>query len=127
MPHQIVGKVEKMDLVPLLLYFYPLTFFYTFLYYTDTVSLLFGLVSYWMVLKLSVSPSLVYQLLLLIVALLFVLMRQTNVVWLCFYVGTSMVKCLKLRKKLRYDDLYLPVFVSSKILAAIIGRVSPWL
>ena len=109
-------------LLALLLFLYPPSFFYYFLYYTDTLSTLTILLVYWMTLHhntsstnfappsslfsasfssslilslSSSSSSFLKQLIVLVVSSSSVLARQTNVVWLLFFAGTSMLQHLE--------------------------------
>lgn len=67
---------------------FPLNYFFQFLYYTDSGSTLFVLVSYYLQLKKYYQSS-------AYVAALAILYRQTNVVWLGFSLALLLVTNLE--------------------------------
>lgn len=84
--------------ISLVIYLYPVAAFFYALFYTDTMSLLTLLATYYLVILkrkqylLSAAPSL--DILIFVISFLAVLFRQTNAVWLMFIVGTEWVECL---------------------------------
>lgn len=63
---------------------FPLNYFFQFLYYTDSGSTLFVLVSYYLMLKKFYQGS-------AYVAALAILFRQTNVIWLIFHLALLLI------------------------------------
>lgn len=77
---------------------FPLSSFYYFLYYTDTLSTLALLLCYWLsafYLSLARPVTLSAQVLLLGSACLAIAARQTNAVWVLFIAGTHMLGSLE--------------------------------
>mmetsp|Transcript_19534 Transcript_19534/g.18868 ORF Transcript_19534/g.18868 Transcript_19534/m.18868 type:complete len:540 (+) Transcript_19534:194-1813(+) len=112
-------------LIGILLFLYPVNFFYYFLYYTDTASTLSVVMVYYLAFQPSNQEDRVketknlnkydgikkskimgykakdllryssYQILLLIASCVSVLIRQTNAIWLLFIAGTMMLSHLE--------------------------------
>ncbi len=78
---------------------FPLIFFFSLLFYTDLGSLFFVLLTYYLALRRFYKLSALSG----VVAMLF---RQTNVIWICFTLGISVIYELKLIYSLmRYTTL----------------------
>lgn len=78
---------------------YPINFFYFPLYYTDTLSTTSIVVMYYYTLRYaprtdSSGPSVFDSVRLTVVCSGSVLMRQTNVIWVCFCLGISIIEVL---------------------------------
>ena len=92
-----------------LVFVFPLSFCYYFLYYTDTLSTLALLLCYWLSVASShpnrpahgVLSSFLDQLLLLASACVAILARQTNAVWVLFIAGTGMLRFLQEKQYFR--------------------------
>ena len=82
----VCSRITKSSLGGLIAVFYPLNFFYSFLYYTDLASTVFVLITAHLLLneKRFVLSG--------ITALLAVLMRQTNIVWIF---GFCLTDCMR--------------------------------
>ncbi|KAG2187304.1 hypothetical protein INT44_004989 [Umbelopsis vinacea] len=86
----------RLSLYALALGCFPVSLFYTFLYYTDTGSTFFVLLSYLLAKQRRYWSS-------GLIALISLAFRQTNIVWLIFTAGISAVDILGVNKK--SDDL----------------------
>lgn len=101
------------------MFVFPLSFFYYFLYYTDTLSTFSLLLCYWVSTATlthhsteknkvtgtgtgSMLFSFLLQVLLLAAASLTILARQTNAVWVLFIAGTAMLHILQEDKHFRF-------------------------
>ncbi|CAO3681520.1 unnamed protein product [Umbelopsis ramanniana] len=82
----------RLSLYALALGSFPVSFFYTFLYYTDTGSTFFVLLSFLLAKQRRYLSS-------GLIALLSLAFRQTNIVWLVFTAGISVVDILGVNKK----------------------------
>ena len=90
-----------------LIFVFPISFFYYFLYYTDTMSTLSILVCYWLTVRSlnfqrTVSVSVTDKLIILVSACVAILARQTNAVWVMFIAGTAMVHVMDSSNVYRY-------------------------
>ncbi|OZJ01993.1 hypothetical protein BZG36_04691 [Bifiguratus adelaidae] len=100
---------------------FPVSFFYHFLYYTDTGSTLFVLTGYWLALKRRYLSSAV-------VSGFAVFFRQTNIIWLCFIAGISLCQMVEEEERKsvndsRIDPLYNPPLAHDWTLADTIGTL----
>jgi alpha-1,2-glucosyltransferase len=102
------------SMVGAMVFAFPLSFFYYFLYYTDTLSTLALLLCYWVsasnINRFSASgvngTFIILQLVQLATAIIAILARQTNAVWLLHIAGTCMLRCVEENKSFRYVKLY---------------------
>ena len=74
----------------LLISFLPIYYFYNFLYYTDTYSILFLIIYYFLMLK-----NIKNDILILLTSCLAVLMRQNNIIWINLFPLSDVIKMLK--------------------------------
>ncbi|KAK8807376.1 hypothetical protein WA158_004135 [Blastocystis sp. Blastoise] len=86
---QLKPKYNEIQCViqSLLCCLFPTIYFYTFLYYTDHVSLLFILLSFYMALLSHAGQSYKYIILSFLTGFYAVFIRQTNIIWTCFIGG----------------------------------------
>ncbi|KAH8555231.1 putative alpha-1,2-glucosyltransferase ALG10-B-like protein [Umbelopsis sp. PMI_123] len=91
----------RSNLYALALGCFPVSLFYTFLYYTDTGSTFFVLLSYLLAKQRRYFGS-------GLIALTSLAFRQTNIVWLIFTAGISVVDILSVNKK--YDNQSRPLY-----------------
>lgn len=91
-------------LISIILFLYPLNFFYYFIYYTDTTSTFFLLLVYYLsikrrreyqIVKESRVKFIVMSIATFVAAIMAVLMRQTNAIWILFIAGTIVIDDLK--------------------------------
>jgi hypothetical protein len=106
---QLFPSTGDASLVGILIFVFPLSFCYYFLYYTDTLSTLSLLLCYWLTeatrnYKKTATRlgSFFAQLLLLASASVAIMARQTNAVWVMFIAGTSMLSFLQEKGHFRY-------------------------
>ncbi|KAI9360128.1 alpha-2-glucosyltransferase Alg10 [Pilaira anomala] len=99
-------KSFRLNLYALTLSWFPVGFFYNFLYYTDPGSTFFVLLSYLLVKKKSYFLS-------GIIGLISLTFRQTNVIWLCLFMMIVIIDTLTIDHKkndeLTSNSLYNPV------------------
>lgn len=100
-PRQVPWKSK---LYALALSWFPVGFFYNFVYYTDPGSTFFVLLSYLLVKKKKYNLA-------GLVGLISITFRQTNVVWVCLFMMITIIDTLSIIKK-KDDDasvLYNPL------------------
>lgn len=102
--HKLQSKVNDSIDVALLLFLYPLNAFYYCLYYTDTASTFFLVLTYYISLcregTLLVSIN---NIMLLFASSMAVLVRQTNAIWLLFFIGVHSLTFLEVTDKTMYS------------------------
>ncbi len=91
-------------LISIILFLYPLNFFYYFIYYTDTASTFFLLLVYYLSIKRHCENQkdkgsrvkyIVLSISTFIAAIMAVLMRQTNAIWILFIAGNFVIDDIK--------------------------------
>lgn len=105
---KLFPSCKDFKVLPFVVYFYPLSFFYYFLYYTDTISTMSVVLTYllktnWSTKSLQRSNHssidiihfIFYSLPLLLSALSAIFARQTNVVWVLFLTGEYILQGLE--------------------------------
>jgi len=93
--------------ISVLVFLYPVSAFFYTLFYTDTLSILTMLTTYYLAIrrrKLFCCTA-THEFLLFLSSACAILARQTNAVWIMFIIGTEMVEYLVLHKQLpRSED-----------------------